>query len=224
VLVNLAQLPRFKTVDQVTNVLNAPRSEAEDLLSWICDTYGSIFTLATDKILIPGFPDDVTQFVVAKQPNAKRYHDFHREIAKKSGKSILLFHGTGCAYLFPILRNGFKVAENKRFGKGTFMAEEPCTAYNFALRRGGFRSHGEKGKNLFRARAIVLGCEVAGKGHLIDPAEDSGPVHLIKNLSSIAVRYIFVLPEQRYKGRGNVYRAPKRAAVKESMVKNFAQF
>jgi hypothetical protein len=93
---------------------------------------GKDFTLATGDMIIPFFPDQVQQFIIAKTTPV-RHAAFFKELKAKSDKSIPLFHGTPVANVCSILRVGFRP---DHLGNGLFMAEEPSTSYYFANNKG----------------------------------------------------------------------------------------
>jgi len=218
VLQHLDKLPRFKSPVELTKVLDSPWTEAEKLLSWICETHGDKLQLATDEFHISGFPDRVVQLILNK-PDAKRHSHFIKQMKSKSQESILLFHGTDCGYLWSILSGGFKPSGDTRFGPGNFMAEEPVTSYAYATKG----IAGPKWKNANEG-GLMFGCQVLGKGRPVrDGSAGAGGIHVINDLSSIAIRYIFLLPPQDLRLYPSPT-APSRAAVRSTMMNAFKKF
>jgi len=77
----------------------------------------------------------------------------------------------------------------------------------------------------FADRAMVLGIQAAGKGRLAKDLSDStGPVHVITNLNSVAVRYVFMLPKTQFTGPSEDYGAPERATIEKPMMQALEKF
>lgn len=175
---------------------------------------------ATGSLKIRGMPDSVIQFVVSK-PTPELAKAFARRKAAKRGKSILLFHGTRLPNIRDILLTNFTPS----IGAAVWMAAEPAVSYDYAAGVAGNGTYFPppsmwKG-DPYKGFGALLGCEVAGSGHLWNHA--SWPdVHTIGDPDDIMVRYIFLLPPADlppyYEGR--FPNAPKRAAIVDDIMKN----
>lgn len=229
----LKKLPKYKDAAQVKKALNLPRTKEENLLFWICNTYGSTFTLATDSFIIPGFPSDVQQFIIANQLNSPRQDIFEQEFEKTKAKSTVLFHGTSLDNLFSIMADGFRASTDTTYGTGNFMGDTPRTAYIYAHHRaclirdeatGNYATEKWNWRSS-RDRAVMLGCQVAGNGRVVnDVSERTGKVHVIENMQSIAVRYVFLLPDIAYKSRDEDFKAPDKKLVDKPLGEAFKRF
>ncbi|KAG4433835.1 hypothetical protein IFR05_010683 [Cadophora sp. M221] len=205
-----------RVTQRITSICQQPKSEGDRLVSWLLATFGSDFIEATYKsgLRIPGFGESVLQFVLPRPVLAHR-ENFTKHLKNAQNESILLFHGTSTRHLQSILRNGFIPAKDVRFGPGLFMAMEPELASRFAAFQlfdifteselnydsDDVRPDWEKLKpwsnSPFNAHGVLLGCQVAGMGRPVDDDEDNadeGDVHVISQLDSITIRYIFLLP------------------------------
>lgn len=229
----LKKLPKYTDAEQLKQALEPPRTKEEELLFWICQSYGSVFTLASDKLLIPGFAPDVQQFIVSNQLNLSRQDQFEEELEKTKGKSTVLFHGTSLDNLYSIMADGFKASTDITYGTGNFMGDSPRTAYIYAHHRACLirdKATGNYATEKWnwrpsRDRAVMMGCQVAGSGRLVnDVSERTGKVHVIENLQSIAIRYVFLLPDYQYKNRDEDLKAPEKAKVEKPLLEAFKKF
>lgn len=233
VLHYLRNLPVLGNPQQLDAALRV-ESESARLLAWICSTYGTNYIPATNDLLIPSMPKDVHQFVL-KKPCTRLQARFERRMMKfNPRKSIVLWHGTDMRFLRAIIVNGFIPASDERFGKGVFMAEAPRTSYFYAFKRQGLNYDGTyigygNSKNQtpvwkeapFQNYGVLLGCEAAGEGRItIDRDSLSDKVHVLTDLGSVMVRYIFLLPPSAYSGRP-VKPHPPRSSVNSDMLKAF---
>lgn len=188
----LDKLPTFTTAyDTFYSNDHITCEKGRVLLNWICENYGSMIKLAPSHLTIPQFPTTVQQYIVQKPP---RHGDFSRALKAENGQSTLLFHGTNLRYLVSILQNGFKSSYDHRFGKGNFMAEEPATSCRYANDDCYYRKPRYWWRNSPVKGGVLLGCQVAGKGEPVPlyAGEEPG-VHVVTDLSSIEIRYIFVV-------------------------------
>jgi hypothetical protein len=229
----LKKLPKYKDAAQLKKALDLPRTKEENLLFWICNTYGSTFALATEKFIIPGFASDVQQFIITNPVNSSRQDLFEQELEKAKGKSAVLFHGTSLDNLFSIMSDGFRASTDLTYGKGNFMGDAPRTAYIYAHHRaclirdkatGNYATEKWNWRSS-RDRAVMLGCQVTGNGRVVnDVSERTGKVHVIENMQSIAVRYIFLLPDIQYKSRDEDFNAPDKKIVEKPLGEAFKKF
>jgi hypothetical protein len=207
---HLDAFTKFKTTNDVTAVLKGASSPAKALVSWICSTLGQDLVRATGDLEISGFPDSVHQFIVVK-PVPALQGPFDAHMKTDSPRSIVLFHGTPLANLRSILSTGFRGA------RGLWMAAEPAISYGYAAKAcygipnssiiewtGGPYPNSQVG--------ALLGCEVSGKGRPLGHG-----IHVILNLKSIMVRYIFLLPFGDGRECVDYSKAPARAVVEPAI-------
>jgi hypothetical protein len=232
----LNQLMPFTNVKVLTAALKPPRSEPEELLSWICSTYGNDIVPASGNLFIASMPKTVHQFVLVK-PTPVLQTRFDAALAKRS-TSCVLYHGTPLKHLHSIMCNGFWPAADRRFGKGVFMAENPETSYYYAgkdqydeweddlwVTDPKWENDSEQGNDSewryspFQSFGVLLGCGVAGHGRLVE--DDEPDVHVIKHLSSVMIRYIFLLSPEDLNMDGRRL-PPKGSVLRPEMLAGFA--
>ena len=66
--------------------------------------------------------------------------------------------------------------------------------------------------NPFSDFSVLLGCEVAGCGRYVE--EEQGPVHLINELGSVMLRYVFLIPT-------SIHQLPSRKEIEPAMLSAF---
>lgn len=66
----LDSMPAFTLDDNVVEAIGSCGSRCQPLLSWMKATYGQTIIEATGTLKVPGFRDNVLQFIVTK-PNAE---------------------------------------------------------------------------------------------------------------------------------------------------------
>ncbi|KAH7329932.1 hypothetical protein BKA65DRAFT_597084 [Rhexocercosporidium sp. MPI-PUGE-AT-0058] len=198
------EVPFIKDTQNLTNICKQLKTEGDRLVFWMCSTFGSDIIKATEDsgLKVPGFPNSVCQFVLARPAPVHR-ETFAEHLKQTKIKPMLLFHGTPMRHLQSILRNGFSPAANQRFGAELFMAK---TRWNLMV---------IPERNL--CTNPMKGCQVTGQGR---PVYDGQGVHVIKQLDSIAVRYNFLLPLTRTLDHLGVD-APGRALVEPAMTTAF---
>jgi hypothetical protein len=131
-LLNKIQL--FTTCNQVQRSL-APNDEPETVLyAQFLANFGEMFIPAVGDLKIPGMPESALQFILHKPPK-KSLDKFEKHMSKTKDLSTLLFHGTALSSLQSILRKGFELSYDRRFGAGSFFAEDPYVSYWFASAR-----------------------------------------------------------------------------------------
>lgn len=185
------------------------------MFSWICNTYGSLISIPSQDFTVRGIAKKVGQFVLV-EPNEVRHEYFLKKMQENSSESILLFHGTPISSLLSILENGFRPSIDTRWGFGNFMAEEPRLSSHFAY-KGSWGPSGDTSSGW----GVLLGCQVPGVGRPVADISNTLPsgVHVIKDMNSIAIRYIFLLPPPAV-----LDHVPKRACIRAQMMKAFQKF
>lgn len=218
----LENIPNFNNQSEVEKMLGSPDTEAGELLSWMFKNCGNDVIVASDHFEIRGMSKPVDQFLLIK-PDKKRHQTFLNGMKKALSKSILLFHGTPLSNLYPILRDGFTPSYDERFGLGNFMAEEPKLSYDFAFKEAASYRRYKASEKLesYSGWGVLLGCEVPGNGRPVEDYTNSIPsgVHVIEDLASIAIRYIFLLPPPYAPQK-----MPARAVIRAQMMEAFQRF
>lgn len=203
---HLNALSAFKTEKDLQIALQKHRSS--EVLAWICDEFKDTFSIPADEAKIPGFPDDVPQFIISQhRPN--RIATFQRSFTKAKSRSMLIFHGTNIDSVMRILEIGFR---------GTvWMAEEPRVSYGYAwVHRRESVLH-NMDNNPYSNFGALLGCEVAGKGSVVDNYD--GQIHAGVNPNSIMPRYLFLISQAHL---GQVQKElPRREDMEKTMLAGF---
>ncbi|KUJ08105.1 uncharacterized protein LY89DRAFT_742398 [Mollisia scopiformis] len=217
----------FQTQDALSKILDKPSSDADTLLSWIASNYGADIIPAEGDLKIPGFANEVTQFIIAK-PRADLEELWKKEYRKDKETSILLFHGSSYVNLQSILRRGFLQSVDTGHGVGVFVAACPTMSNGYATSGSNGYTHLENGTiataspvargsgwkmDPFASRRLMLGCEATGKGR--PQATGAQEVHVITNMKSVMARYIFLIPESQH------VVIPTRAQVGPTMITAF---
>lgn len=203
----LAQIPTMQNQLELTSALGLPHTPAQQLLSWICTTFGQELAWTNDNLRISGFPDAVHQFIVmAPSPELQNLFDGYLDYSIP--RSIALFHGTSVEGIQSILRSGFNPSAH---GDGVWMAEASHTSYPYAFKYGA--SYTKWQVTPYERWGGLLGCEVADEDKKF---QGYSGVHVINELRSIMVRYIFLLPP------GDWDKAPARSVVEPAMTAAFA--
>lgn len=181
---NLSKLGR---VDDLTTAVQKLGSNTEKLLSWTALNYGGFLASATGKMKIPGWPAGTHQFLLANaRPNLEA--TFRQQIGNLPTR--VLWHGTSLERLFAITTEGLKICSNTSLqahgaasGPGIYTADNPQTSWSYSTQTSGSNWSGSSISNV----RVLLGLEAAG------PAVGSG-IHVVTNVSSLIVRYVFLVP------------------------------
>ncbi|KAL2067013.1 hypothetical protein VTL71DRAFT_1437 [Oculimacula yallundae] len=219
VLQILNKISQIKSRQHLSETCTGAKSEADRLISWLSSSFGSTVIEADQAsgLKIEGFPASVLQFVLA-QPATRHDNLFTQHLKDDQNKSMVLFHGIDFENLQSLLRSGFTPAADRRYGPGLFMAATPFDSYPYAFKLALVTkpwSH-----TPFPNHGVLLGCQVTGAGR---PVADGPGIHVINTLTSIAVRYIFLLPYADYANPDRVWLAatPTRNDIRKPMVTAF---
>ena len=185
----LSKIPpmyKLTNVDCLTTAIQRLGTNAERLLSWTCLNYRGFLVSATGRALIPGMPAGTQQFLMANAaPNletafASKVNFFGTRV---------LWHGTSLNRLYAITCEGLKVLSNTSLqahgaasGAGIYTAEEPATSWSYC-HAGGASWGGSSLGNM----KVILGLEAVG-------IIGGSGVHVVKDPSSLMVRYVFLVP------------------------------
>lgn len=121
----------FKTQGQLSRTFDNPESDADNLLVYFASRYGTDILPAEGYLKIPGFQNELMQFVIVK-PRLSMQEAWEKEFAKESKKSNMFFHGTGYPNFQSILRNGFCACMT---GAGVYLAAAPSASNAYAAAR-----------------------------------------------------------------------------------------
>ncbi|RDW95268.1 hypothetical protein BP5796_01031 [Coleophoma crateriformis] len=185
----LNRLQCFATAQALAQSMSLPESDIHGrLLHWLCAQFGQQIEPASGSFHITGMPRDVQQFVLT-QPTAALQARFMNAKLGANGRSCVLYHGTPLSNLRSIISTGFIPAYDVSHGRGLFLAEDPSISYWYAT----MRPVMEEWRNTpFASFGAILGCEVSGNGRPISPH-----IHCVNVLSSVMVRYIFLVTPGR---------------------------
>ncbi|KAF5872125.1 uncharacterized protein Bfra_009155 [Botrytis fragariae] len=201
--------------------------ECLKLVKHLSENYGGYLIPANGKLVIPGFPDSVRQFVVGQAP--KHSSDTSQNPNDEMSGPMVLFHGTTLSYLPGILLNGLKAKSEKIGDKIStlFMAEEPASSYYYVGRRV-IKSLWEPDVHSYCG--VLLACELSRTrkpdwDYEIHPDGDvqigrPQPIHIFgpEDTRFIKVRYVFILP---YYVSFNYKLAPTLSTLTPLMLKAF---
>jgi hypothetical protein len=190
VLNKLPSMVALQNCKHFDSTITALGPQAVQLLTWVCTCYKGFLTSATGSLKIPSMPPGTHQFILANASPEKE-SSFLAHI-NRDPTTRLLFHGTSPDRLFAILCQGLQIKSNTPLqtwgaadGAGIYMAEEPKTSWEYTNR---IRLTGNWPKSTLSNFRVLLGCENAG------PAAGGSRMHVIRDPSTVMVRYIFLIP------------------------------
>lgn len=182
----------FDNAKQLNTALNGSSSTTTEVLSWMCDRFGKDIIPADGTFKISAMPEEVHQFVVARQMTELQ-KAFDKHLEDESSQSMLLYHGMTLRALLPILCTGFIASEDKNFGDGNFMCESPLESCAYFDEGGSAKGCGYSDwHSIYREYGVLLGCEVAGNGRKVPDVEHQ-TTHVVTKMYSILVRYIILI-------------------------------
>ncbi|RDW88154.1 hypothetical protein BP6252_00186 [Coleophoma cylindrospora] len=186
----LNRLQCFATAEALAQSMLLPESDMHGrLLHWVCAQFGQQIEPASGSFHIAGMPGDVQQFVLTRPTPALQARFMNAKVGA-NGRSCVLYHGTPLSNLRSIISTGFLPAYDVSHGRGLFLAADPQISYYYATSRPVM----EEWRNTpFAGLGAILGCEVSGDGRPISPN-----IHCVNVLSSVMVRYIFLVTPGRY--------------------------
>jgi hypothetical protein len=186
----LGQVPnlsKLTNVDDLPTAVQKLGSATEKLLSWTALAYGGFLVSATGKMRIPGWPANTRQFLMANA-NPTLEAAFRQQVG--SLPTRVLWHGTSLERLFAITTEGLKICSNTSLqangaasGPGIYTADSPQTSWSYSPAS---TVANWSGSSISKVR-VLLGLEAAG------PAVGGG-VHVVTNVNSLMVRYVFLVP------------------------------
>jgi len=145
---------------------------------------------ASVQIRIPHMPGAYQFLLVNAAPHLERAF----ATKKGAGPTTVVFHGTSLDRLYAILCQGLKVLSDTPLqkngaarGKGIYVSQEPRKAWLYAREYKGYSSRRGWKSGTFDGFYVLLACEASGitQGH---------DVHVVKDPSSLILRYIFLTP------------------------------
>jgi len=178
--------------DGMAEVIRGYNPQVEQLLIWVCTACRGFLSSARENLRIPSFPAGSHQFLLS---NHSPEHEaaFSRHISGWNGstQTRVLFHGTSLDRLFAITCQGLQVmshtplqANGAASGAGVYCATEPSTSWSYC----GAQGAGNWPQSQFSNFRVLLGLENAG------PGVGGGGVHVVRDATTLAVRYLFMMP------------------------------
>jgi Poly(ADP-ribose) polymerase catalytic domain len=195
VLQILSLLPSMSSLQNsngMAEVIQGYNPQVEQLLIWVCTAYRGFFSSAQGNLRIPSLPAGTHQFLLANHsPEHEAAFSKHLSGWHGFGQTRVLFHGTSLDRLFAITCQGLQVmshtplqAHGAAAGSGVYCAEEPSTSWSFS----GGHGVGNWTQSQFSNFRVLLGLENVG------PSVGSGGVHVVRDATTLAVRYLFMIP------------------------------
>ncbi|KAE9363423.1 hypothetical protein N431DRAFT_450196 [Stipitochalara longipes BDJ] len=163
--------------------------QVEQLLLWVCTSYRGFLSSAHGQLRIPHFPQGTHQFLLASH-SPEHEAAFSRHLTYNT-QTRVLFHGTSLDRLFAITCQGLRVLSGTALqvhgaasGAGVYCSAEPATSWSYCAGQG----QGNWAQSQFSNFRMLLGVENVG------PITDGRGVYIVKDASTLCVRYMFMIP------------------------------